>query len=145
MIIVVDEKEIYIPKELINKLSKSSLDEFQKVYMQFEPTIRLGIKGGLRTFLLPWIEKKTGMKIRPDKETDPLLYLLKLLSEIVEDLSDYATINFKTERIDRQAYSPASFNFTLKDKSESWRQLAFSWQKRKREDSILEDSSKSSD
>lgn len=145
MKIIVDEKEIEISKELIHLISLTSQPEFKRIYDGFEPRIRLGIKTAIRTFIFPWIERKTGIAMRPEKHVDPLFYLIDLFSGIVEELSEYAAINLKTVNASGQTYSPTAFNFTLSNPSESGRQLAFSWQEGQRQNSILEDLAKPSD
>ena len=127
MKITIDSKVIEVPQELLDTMSERGLTDVIKVYSEIDQSIRLGIKTALRTFLLPYIEKKLQITLRPPKEVDPVIYLLSTLTNAVKEISKNASVKIETDLNNGETYNPTSFNITLKDTGEGGRQLAFDW------------------
>lgn len=146
MKIIIDDRLVEIPDEVIEKAFEDSIKMILGRYMTIELTTRLGIKTLLRTVVFPAIETSLHIPMRPDRSTDPLEFVLQTFSTMIQEVIKHATTSINTSlNADRKTHRVTDCSLAIENTSQGGRQLVIDWSEGERKDDLRDTTTPPSD
>ena len=143
MKIVVDDKVINVPDDMVERVFMEVWVELENAYNQLDDTIRFGMKIFIRQFLKN-LEKQYGTSIRPPKGDDPVMHFMSLIFEFsMEVAKRHASVEVTTANPEHS--DADTLTVAIESEGKSWRQVVDMRDYGMRENNLLEEAASSLD